>query len=120
MKVKSNCFELLLAKFYLLTNKQTDLNNNMEILYKIFYIDKERFADIIDATLNTTENLSENIKIFNNFWKSVNDYYPNEKLFKKETIFKMIKKIKILHFVTYLKLGLIKQIKISVKLLILY
>ena len=90
MKVKSNCFELLLAKFYLLTNKQTDLNNNMEILYKIFYIDKERFADIIDATLNTTENLYENIKIFNNFWKSVNDYYPNEKLFKKETIFKMI------------------------------
>ena len=90
MKVKSNCFELILAKFYLLTNKQTDLNNNMEILYKIFYIDKERFADIIDATLNTTENLYENIKIFNNFWKSVNDYYPNEKLFKKETIFKMI------------------------------
>ena len=73
MKVKSNCFELILAKFYLLTNKQTDLNNNMEILYKIFYIDKERFADIIDATLNTTENLYENIKIFNNFWKSVND-----------------------------------------------
>ena len=90
MKVKSNCFELLLAKFYLLTNKQTDLNSNMEILYKIFYIDKERFADIIDATLNTTENLYENIKIFSNFWKSVNDYYPKEKLFKKETIFKMI------------------------------
>ena len=90
MKVKSNCFELLLAKFYLLTNKQTNLNSNMEILYKIFYIDKARFSDIINETFNTTENLYENIKIFNNFWKSVNDYYPEEKLFKKETIFKMI------------------------------
>ena len=90
MKVKSNCFELLLAKFYLLTNKQSQLNSNMEILYKLFYIDKDKFADIIDETFNTTEDLYENIKIFNNFWKSANDYYPEETLFKKETIFKMI------------------------------
>ena len=89
MKVKSNCFELLLAKFYLLTNKQNQLNSNMEILYKLFYIDKDKFADIIDETFNTTEDLYENIKIFNNFWKSANNYYPEETLFKKETIFKM-------------------------------
>ena len=90
MKVNNNCYELLLAKFYLLTNKQIHMNNSMQILFKIFYFDKNKFADIIDETLNTTTNLYENIRLFNNFWKSVNENYQEENLFKKETIFKMI------------------------------
>ena len=90
IKVKNNCFELLLAKFYLLTNKQSHLNDNLEILLKIFYIDNDKFADVINETFNTSENLYENIKIFSNFWKSIYDLYPEEKMIKTETIFKMI------------------------------
>ena len=90
MKVKTNCYELLLAKFYLLTNKQSHMSSNMGILFKMFKFDKNKFGDIINNTLNTTENLYENIKLFNNFWKSVNESYPEEKLFKKETVFKMV------------------------------
>ena len=92
IKVKNNCFELLLAKFYLLTNKQSHLNDNLEILLKIFYIDNDKFADVINETFNTSENLYENIKIFSNFWKS---------------IYRL--------FVIYRKHGLIKLIKILVK-----
>ena len=88
--VKTNCFELLFAKFYLLSNKQSQMNNIMEILQKIFYFDKNKFNDIIDNTFNTSEKLDENIKLFSNFWKSVNEYYPDEKIFKADTIFKML------------------------------
>ena len=90
MKVNNNCYELLLAKFYLLTNKQIHMNNNMQILFKIYNFDKNKFADIINDTINTTENLYENIRLFSNFWKSVNENYQEHNLFKKETIFKMI------------------------------
>jgi cell division GTPase FtsZ len=51
----------------------------LEILLKIFYIDNDKFADVINETFNTSENLYENIKIFSNFWKSIYDLYPEEK-----------------------------------------
>ena len=90
MPVKNNCYELLLAKFYLLSNQQSYMSRNMEILLKIFTFDKNRFFDVIDNTFENKENLNENIKLFSHFWKSVNDYYPSENFFKKETIFKML------------------------------
>ena len=90
MKVNKNCYELLLAKFYLLSNKQSHMTHKMTILYKIFNFDKTKFFDIIYDTLNVKENLYENIKLFNNFWKSVNEYYPDDNWFKAETVFKML------------------------------
>ena len=90
MKVKQNCYELLIGKYYLYSNKQTNININMDILLKLFYFDKNKFVDIIDNTLNIKENLDENIKLFSNFWKLSNEYYPEEKLFKEKTILKMI------------------------------
>ena len=90
MKVKPNCFELLVGKFYLLSNKQSHMNSIMEIMLKIYCFDKNKFGNIIDETLNIKENLHEYIKLFSNFWKSVNDYYPEKEMFQKETIFKMV------------------------------
>ena len=93
IKIKTNCFELFFAKFYFLSNKQ--INNQTlitQLLLKMFLIDKKRFIEIIDTSLNVEdENLSENIKLFNNFWKLTNEYYPKENFFKKgECSFKMI------------------------------
>ena len=90
MNVQKNCYDLLLAKFYLLSEKQRHMNSNMEILLKIFYFNKKKFFDIIYSTLYNEENLYINIKLFSNFWKTVNEYYPEENFFKKETIFRML------------------------------
>ena len=90
MNVKINCYELLFAKFYLLSNTQTHMNSIMKILQKIFYFDKNKFNNIINDTFNIQKNFDENIKLFSNFWKSVNDYNPEEKMFHPETVFKML------------------------------
>ena len=90
INVKSNCYELLFAKFYLLSNTQTHMNSIMKILQKIFHFDKNKFNNIINDTFSIEKNIDENIKLFSNFWKSVNDYYPDEKMFKAETVFKML------------------------------
>ena len=90
MDVKTNCYELLFAKFYLFSKKQSHMNSIMEILQKVYYFDKNRFNELINNTLSNSEALEANIKLFSNFWKSVNEYYPEEKIFKDETILKML------------------------------
>ena len=91
INVQNNCFELLLGKFYLLSNKPTNQTSIMELLLKLYLIDKNRFTEIINETFKTDEYLIENINLFNNFWKLVNEYYPNEKFFEKaECILKMV------------------------------
>ena len=92
IKVKPNCFELSFAKFYLLSNKQTHQTLITELLLKMYLIDKTRFIEIIDNSLNIEdESLAEHIKLFNNFWKLTNEYYPKENFFEKgQCSFKMI------------------------------
>ena len=89
--VQPNCFELSLAKFYLLSNKQTNQTMIMELLLKMYIIDKKKFVEIINKTFNSVENFIENIILFNNFWKLANEYYPEENFFEKgECTFNMV------------------------------
>ena len=91
INVQNNCFELLLGKFYLLSNKQNNQTMIMDLLLKMYLLDKNKFNEIINETFNTDEYLIENIKLFNNFWKLTNEYYPEEKFFEKaECILKMV------------------------------
>ena len=91
INVQSNCFELLLGKFYLLSNKQSNQTLIMELLLKMYLIDKNRFTEIINDTFKADEYLIENINLFNNFWKLTNEYYPEIKFFEKsECILKMV------------------------------
>ena len=91
ISIQPNCFELSLAKFYLLSNKQSNQTMIMELLLKLYLIDKKKFVEIINNTFNSDENFIENIKLFNNFWKLLNEFYPEEIFFEKgECIFNMV------------------------------
>ena len=91
MHVQSNCFELSLAKFYLLLKKQSNQTMIMDLLLKMYNFEKNKFIEIINNTFIEEEDLIENIKLFSNFWKLANEYYPKEIFFQKgECIFKMI------------------------------
>ena len=82
INVQQNCFELLLGKLYLLSGKQINQTMIMDLLYKMYLVDKNRFVKIINNTFDCDEKLRENnIKLFNNFWKLTNEYYPEEKFF---------------------------------------
>ena len=91
MHVQSNCFELSLAKFYLLLKNQSNQTMIMDLLLKMYNLEKNKFIEIINNTFFEEEDLIENIKLFSNFWKLANEYYPKEIFFQKgECIFKMI------------------------------
>ena len=91
MNIQPNCFELTLAKFYFLLNSQCKSEVIMELLYKIYYLDKNKFIWLINNTFNIKEDLIENIKLFSNFWKLANEYYPETKFFQRgECIFKIV------------------------------
>ena len=93
MGVRPNCFEIALAKFYSLLNKKSNLKKIIDILLKMFKLDKDKFIQIINNTLNENDEdlLSKNIILFNFFWKLSKDYYPDEIFFKNgECIFKLI------------------------------
>lgn len=92
IKVQNICLDLLIAKFYLLSNKQSNLSMIIELLVKLCHCDKNKFIKIINNTFNTEgDALKENVKLFSNFWKLANEYYPEENFFKNgECIFDMI------------------------------
>ena len=91
IKVKNICLDLLIAKFYLLSNKRSNLTLIIELLVKLYLCDKNKFIKIIQNTFNTEGDPIENIKLFSNFWKLANENYPEENFFKKgECIFEMI------------------------------
>ena len=91
INVQKNCFELLIGKFYLLSNKQSNQTLIMELLLKMYLVDKNRFTEIINNTFEVDEYQIENINLFTNFWKLTNEYYPEEKFFEKaECILKMV------------------------------
>ena len=91
MKIQPNCFELLLAKFYLLSNKQSNQTMIIELLFKMYISENNKFVEIINNTFIEGEDLIENIKLFSNFWKLINEYYADDIIFQKgECIFKML------------------------------
>ena len=91
INLKPNCYELLMAKFYILTNEQKHISLVMELLYKMFIIDNNKFNEIIYASLQKETNLIENIKLFSNFWKLINEYYTRKQFYiKPECIFLMV------------------------------
>ena len=92
IKVEPNYFELLFGKFYLLSNKQINQTMIMELLFKMYIVDKEKFVKIINNSFESNEDSKENnIKLFNNFWKLANEYYPDEKFFENgECILNMV------------------------------
>ena len=93
MKVHPNCFEISLAKFFFLLNEKNNQKMIIDILLKMFKLDKDKFIQIINNTLNENDDddLSKNIILFNYFWKLSNDYYPDVIFFKNgECIFKLI------------------------------
>ena len=91
MKIQPNCFELLLAKFYLLSNKQSNQKMIIDLLFKMNIFENNKFIEIINNTFIEGEDLIENIKLFSNFWKLINEYHPDDIIFQKgECIFNML------------------------------
>ena len=91
MNIQSNCFQLALAKYYFLLNKQSNSEVIMELLFKMYLFDKKTFIELINNTFNIEKDLIDNIKLFSNFWKLAKDYHQEITFFQKgECIFKML------------------------------
>ena len=96
--VKKNCFELLIAKFYLIIKEQSSQKKIIDLLIKIATIDQSKFINIISNTFNLNNMINSNndssvesVKLFNDFWKLTNEFYSDVIFFANgECIFKMI------------------------------
>ena len=95
--VKKNCFELLMAKLYLIIKEQSSQKTIIDLLIKIATVDQVKFTNIISNTFNL-DNINNNIdssvesvKLFSDFWKLSNEFYSDVIFFSNgECIFKMI------------------------------
>ena len=95
--VKKNCFELLMAKLYLIIKEQSSQKAIIDLLIKIATVDQVKFTNIISNTFNL-DNINDNIdssvesvKLFSDFWKLTNEFYSDVIFFANgECIFKMI------------------------------
>ena len=99
--VKNNFFELLIAKLYLIIKEQSCQKTIIDLLIKIASLDQVKFTNILSNTFNL-ENfnnkgisggdwLVESVKLFSDFWKLKNEFYPDIIFFSNgECIFKMI------------------------------
>ena len=95
--VKKNCFELLIAKLYLIIKEQSSQKTIIDLLIKIATIDQSKFTNIISNTFNlnvinnSNESSVESVKLFSDFWKLTNEFYSDVIFFANgECIFKMI------------------------------
>ena len=91
--VQKNCFELLLAKLYLIIKEQSCQKIIIDLLMKIANLDKDKFINILSNTFNLENSDSdvESLKLFSDYWKLENEFYPNSNFFPNgECIFKMI------------------------------
>ena len=99
--VQKNCFELLIAKLYLIIKEQSCQKTIIDLLIKIATLDQVKFTNILSNTFNLDnfnqggvgvgESLAENIKLFSDFWKLKNEFYSDIIFFSNgECIFKMI------------------------------
>ena len=98
--VQKNCFELLIAKLYLIIKEQSCQKTIIDLLIKIASLDQIKFTNILSNTfnlennnlgLNTGDWLVESVKLFSDFWKLKNEFYSDVIFFSNgECIFKMI------------------------------
>ena len=94
---KNNCYELLMGKFYLILLEQSSQRSVIKLLVKIVNLNKERFEQMVLYTLTIDSNINKSInpivdgiKLFNEFWKLVNESYREEIFFSGECIHKML------------------------------
>ena len=98
--VQKNCFELLIAKLYLIIKEQSCHKTIIDLLIKIASLDQIKFINILSNTFNlqndninigTGDWLVESVKLFSDFWKLKNEFYSDVIFFSNgECIFKMI------------------------------
>ena len=93
--VQKNCFELLMAKLYLIIKEQSSQKAIIDLLIKIATVDQVKFTNIISNTfnldINNNESSVESVKLFSDFWKLMNEFYSDVIFFPNgECIFKMI------------------------------
>ena len=95
--VQKNCFELLIAKLYLIIKEQSCQKAIIDLLIKIATVDQVKFTNIISNTFNLNninkdiDSSVESIKLFSDFWKLSNEFYSDIIFFPNgECIFKMI------------------------------
>ena len=98
--VQKNCFELLIAKLYLIIKEQSCQKTIIDLLIKIASLDQIKFINILSNTFNlqndninigTGDWLVESVKLFSDFWKLKNEFYSDVIFFSNgECIFKMI------------------------------
>ena len=95
--VKKNCFELLMAKLYLIIKEQSSQKTIIDLLIKIATVDQVKFTNIISNTFNldtinnNIDSSVESVKLFSDFWKLSNEFYSDVIFFSNgECIFKMI------------------------------
>ena len=95
--VQKNCFELLMAKLYLVIKEQSCQRTIIDLLIKIATVDQIKFTNIISNTFNLNnmnnniDSCVESVKLFSDFWKLTNEFYSDVIFFSNgECIFKMI------------------------------
>ena len=99
--VQNNCFELLIAKLYLIIKEQSCQKTIIDLLIKIATLDQTKFTNILSNTFNldnfnnsglgTGDWLVESVKLFSDFWKLKNEFYSDIIFFSNgDCIFKMI------------------------------
>ena len=91
--VNNNCSELLMGKLYLILLEKNNQRKAIDLLVEIIKLDVEKFEKMVLYTLNFSDFKSnvEGIKLFSEFWKLANEFYPDLKFYNSgECIFKMV------------------------------
>ena len=92
--MKENCFEIIFCWLWNFLDKEEYQKYSVDLLYKIFKINKDKFIDLFSNTFTIHKKpkiLEKVIQKFTQFWKLAIEYYPNVIFFEKgECIFKML------------------------------
>jgi hypothetical protein len=91
--VQNNCYELLMGKLYLILLEQNNQRAVIDLLVKTAKLDIEKFEKMVLQTISFTNynSIVEGIKLFSEFWKLSNEFYPDLIFFNSgECIFKMV------------------------------
>ena len=92
--VKENCFEIIFSWLWNLLEKEEYQKISVDLLYKIFKINKDKFIELFSNTFSfhkEPKKQEKAIQKFTQFWKFGLEYYQNIIFFEKgECIFKML------------------------------
>ena len=90
---QNNCYELLMGKLYLTLLEQRNQKTIIDLLVKIIKLNNTKFEEMVLYTIssNNYNSIVEGIKLFSEFWKLTNEFYPEIIFFNSgECIFKMV------------------------------